>query len=78
MKIHIEEQKYKFSISLPTNLLLSKPVVKLSMFLNKDSEINEEAAYAICEELRRIRKRFGAWEFVDFQSADGEKVNITL
>ena len=34
--------------------------------------------HAICEELRRIMKKHGSWELVDFQSADGEKIRITL
>lgn len=78
MKIQIEENKHKFSITLPTNICLSKPVVKISMCLNKKTDISAEAMYAICEELRRIKKKHGSWELVDFQSADGEKINITL
>lgn len=48
---------------------------KAESFLNS---IPEETAYAICEELKRIRKKHGAWELVNVQSASGEKVSITL
>ena len=78
MKIHIEKQNHKRSILLPTNFLLSKSMVKVGMFLIKDSEINKEAAYAICEELRRIKKKYGTWELIDLRSVDGERITITL
>lgn len=78
MKIHIEKQNHKRSILMPTNFLLSKSMVKLGMFLIKDPEINKESAYAICEELRRIKKKYGTWELIDLQSVDGERVTITL
>ena len=45
---------------------------------NSWSSIPKEAAYALCEELRRIRKRHGAWELVDVVSASGERVKIIL
>ena len=78
MKIRIENHKHKRSILLPTNFLLSKSMVKLGVFLIKDPEINKEAAYAICEELRRIKKKYGTWELIDLRSVDGERVTITL
>ena len=78
MKIQIEENEHTFSTTLPTNICLSKPVVKLGMCLNKNTTMSTEAMYAICEELRRVKKKYGSWELVDFQSADGEKIRITL
>ncbi len=78
MKIQIEEKEHTFSITLPTNICLSKPVIRLGMCLNKNATMSPEAMYAIGEELRRIKKKYGSWELVDFQSADGEKIHITL
>ncbi len=46
-----------------------------------DSLLNnlpEEAVYAICEELRRIKKKHGSWELVHVESANGELVNVIL
>lgn len=42
------------------------------------SEIPEEALYAICAELRRIKKKHGSWELVDVESAGGERVKVVL
>lgn len=38
----------------------------------------EEAVYAICEELRRIKKKHGSWELVAVESSDGGLVKVTL
>ena len=38
----------------------------------------EDAVYAICSELRRIKKKHGSWKLVDVESADGSIVKITL
>lgn len=38
----------------------------------------EEATYAICDELRRIKKIRGNWELVNVESGDGTSVKITL
>lgn len=33
---------------------------------------------AVCAELCRVKEKYGFWELVDIQSADGEKLQITL
>lgn len=38
----------------------------------------EEAVYAICDELRRIKRKHGSWELVNVESSDGTHVKITL
>lgn len=38
----------------------------------------EEAVYALCDEIRRIKKKHGSWELVNVESSDGDKVNIIL
>ena len=45
---------------------------------NLFDNVPEEAAYAICDELRRIKKKYGTWELVNVESADGSLVNITI
>lgn len=42
------------------------------------SSIPEEAAYAICAEVKRLKKRHGPLELVDVQSSGGEQVKIIL
>ena len=40
--------------------------------------IPEEAAYAICDELRRIKRKHGSWELLIVESSDGSRVMIIL
>lgn len=75
MRIRIEENERKFSIILPTRIVLSKPVLKLILRSNKENDISTEA---VCAELRHFKKKCGSWEFVNFQSADGLKVTVTV
>lgn len=42
------------------------------------SKIPDEAAYALCAEIMRIKRKYGSWNLVDVESASGEKVLITL
>ena len=41
-------------------------------------KLPEEAVYAICDELRRIKRKHGSWELVNVESSDGAQVKITL
>ena len=38
----------------------------------------EEAVYAICKELRSIKRKHGTWDLVTVESADGSIVKISL
>ena len=78
MRIHIEENERKFSVILPTRIILSKPVLRLVLHLKKDKNINVDAVCAVCAELRCFKKKYGSWEAVNFQSADGLKVTVTV
>ena len=49
--------------------------VSLDSFLN---QLPEEAVYALCAEIMRIRKKYGPWKLVEVHSASGEEVHITL
>ena len=40
--------------------------------------IPEEAVYALCDELRRIKRKHGSWKLLEVASADGSVVNIVL
>lgn len=41
-------------------------------------KIPEEAVYALCAELMRVKRRHGSWTMVEVKSASGEEVTITL
>ena len=38
----------------------------------------DEAVYAICAEIKRIKRSCGSWELVNVTTADGEEIQITL
>lgn len=40
--------------------------------------IPEEAAYALCDELRRIKRKHGTWQLVNVESSDGSSVIIEI
>lgn len=41
-------------------------------------KIPDDAVYALCAEIMRIKKTHGHWDLVEVKSADGEEVTITL
>lgn len=41
-------------------------------------KLPEEAVYALCAEIMRIKRKHGHWELVNVKSADGEEVQIIL
>jgi len=60
---------------------------RASKFIPEDIEISadqildripDEAVYALCAELRRIKRRHKHWVLVEVHGADGEEVCITL
>ena len=83
MKICIQAGEKKFSLYFPTRMLTSKSLVKLWLRIGKKyseevPDIPPQAIDALCNELKRIKKTHGSWELVDVQSAQGERVKITL
>lgn len=83
MKIIIRSEERDFSIVLPTRLLFSKAVLKYGLkvgkrYSNAVPDIPPAAVDALCDEIRRIKKTHSAWELVNIQTADGEKVQIFL
>ena len=41
-------------------------------------KIPDEAIYAICAEIMRIKRKHGHWDLVEVKSSSGEEVTITL
>ena len=83
MKIRIRSYERSFTLILPTRLLLSKGAVKLGLRIGKRYSISvpdipPKIVDALCDEVKRIKKKHGSWELVDVQSADGEQINIRL
>lgn len=40
--------------------------------------LSDEAVYAICGELMRIKRKYGSWDLVEVESSDGDQVLIRL
>lgn len=82
MKIQVKSADHDFHLTLPNGLIFNRFVVGMMFRSGTVSaqleKIPPEAAKAVLEELRRIRKKHGAWELVEVHSADGETVTITL
>lgn len=84
MRIEIKDGVRNLTLLLPTTLLFSSGTAWLANTVGRKyaaeemKDIPPEALNALFAELRRIKKRHGSWELVDVESADGEKVKITL
>lgn len=83
MKIRVRSDSHSFSIVLPTRMLFSKSILKFGLRIGKKysadvPELPPEMVDGLCDEIRRIKKRYGAWELVDVQASDGEQVQIIL
>ena len=84
MRIRIKSDETNLNLVLPTRLLIGKTVVKLANTIGRRyaaeamAGIPPESLEILCAELRRIKKKYGAWDFVDVESADGDIVQIIL
>lgn len=84
MKIRIRDGNHNFTLLLPTMLVFSKPSLRLINGVARKyapdamAPIPAEGMEALWAELRRIKKKYGSWDLVEVDSADGEYVKITL
>lgn len=67
--------------------IIRKQIKDSSRYFPEDAEVKadaffaklpDEALYALCAEIMRVKRKYGSWELVDVESASGEKVLITL
>ena len=40
--------------------------------------LSDEAVFALCAELMRVKRKYGKWNLVEVESADGDEVLIQL
>ena len=83
MKIRVKSDDVNLNLVLPTRLLIGKTVVKLANTIGRRytdalNDIPPETLEILCAELRRIKKKYGSWELVDVESAEGDIVQIIL
>lgn len=84
MKICVKADGVNLNLALPTALLCGRTVVKIANTVGRKyaadtlKDIPPEALEALCAEIRRVKKKYGAWELVDVETASGECVKIVL
>ncbi len=84
MKIQIcEAGGTPFTIPLP-GFLISPAMIRFALKIgrkyagNSIPDLPEETMDVLCNALNTIKKRYGTWELVLVQSADGDEVRILL
>lgn len=85
MRILVKSEEHTVRLRIPTNLVFHPLVARLAVRYGlrhapEDVQyISPEAMEALFAEFRRIKKKYGTWELVDMESADGtETVKIHL
>lgn len=80
MKIQVRDGGHNFTLALPTRLAFNRFVIRMAL-KSAGSECRElppEAAKKIAAEINRVKRKYGRWDLVEVQSADGEYVKVTL
>lgn len=84
MRILVRDECRDLNIVLPTRLVFSKTLVRIGMYFARKyapetmESIPSEAVEKLLDEMHRIKKKYGSWDLVHVQSADGEEVLIRL
>ena len=84
MKIEVCHEGMHLRLRIPTCMIFSRPVQYLANHTARKyapqamENVSPEAMDALFSELRRIKKKYGNWDLVEIQSADGELVRIIL
>lgn len=84
MRIRISGRERNICLLLPTSLIFSGATIRLMniavKFIPEDVRdyFPSDKLEMIFRELRRIRKKHGSFDLLDVESADGEKIKITL
>ena len=80
MKIQVKSENHIIRLWVPTNLIFSPLVARISIRYGlrnaPDSvrNISPEAMEALFAEFRRIKKKYGSWELVDMVRENGAEV----
>lgn len=84
MRILVQGGEHDLNIVLPTRMLFSKTVLRLVNVTGRKyagdalERIPPEFFDVLFAELRHVKKKYGSWDLVDIESADGERVLIRL
>lgn len=82
MRIHVKDGENNIRILLPTGLVFSRLTAMIGVAVIKkyapERGISAKQIDALFAEFHRIKRRYGRWELVDVESADGQIVKIIL
>ena len=79
MKIQVKSENRNINLRIPTNLIFSPLVAKLTKFglryaPDAAQSISPEAMEALFGEFRRIKKQHGSWELVNIENKKGTEI----
>lgn len=92
MRIEVKSDGHNITVPIPTRLIFSKVSVWAWLKIMRSSAgkhipdhvmdgmdgLSDQAVYALCNEILRIKKRYGSWNLVELKSSDGTQVLIRL
>ena len=84
MKIRIRSDEVNLNLWLPTGLVFSKPMALLGGTVGRKyagdamKNLSAKDLDRLFAEFRRIKKKYGAWDLVEVESAEGDIVRVTL
>lgn len=78
MRIEIGGEGRSFQIPVPRWLLSSRLMMRLVLEKCSVTGISPKAASRLCREIGTFAKTHPGWVLVEVESADGERVKITL
>lgn len=84
MRIKVSDKDTNLDIILPTGLVFSKGTVWLANHVARKyagdamEKLSPEALEMLFAEFRRIKRKYGKWDLVEVESADGDRVLVRL
>lgn len=80
MYIRIKSGDTNLNLHLPTGLVLNRMTAGLVSNLLKQNDVvlSKKQIVGFAQELKACKKRFGSWNLVQIQSAEGDQVEIRL
>lgn len=84
MKIIVKSQEHNIRLGFPTAWLFGRGSAFLAEKLGRKyapetmENIPPDAIPILCAELRRIKKKYGSYDLVEVESAEGDYVKIQL
>ena len=90
MRILVKSEGHRIWIPIPTSVVFSRPMIRLWLWGMRRSiryvqmpeqaiwDLPEDKLFLLCDELRRIKRKYGSWHLVEVESASGDRVLIEL